>query len=379
MEKKLSVIVPAYNIEKFLPQCIDSILNQSMKEIELILVDDGSTDSSGAICDKYAGLDSRVKVFHQENQGPVEARRKGVMESTCEYVTFVDGDDFIAPVSYALAQESMNQGIDLIIFGLTRYYSEQYSFVKYNTFPEGVYTKPEIRKDIFPQMIWTESADWGIDPSLCNKVAKRSLLVSAYRIYSNSDIFMGEDASITYPMIGFADTLEIKNRSYYYHRQRGIAFVPSYIKDEAYFDKLYKFYCHMRSVFRGEESIIRQIEYSYINMASYRKWVYEGRKLQTFRLFPFDKVEKGARVALYGAGTVGQAYNEQLKRVDFCEVVLWVDKNYEEYSQLRVRPVEELLTVSYDKLVIAVADQTVRAAIADDLSSMGIVKTKIIL
>ena len=90
----LSVVVPVYNVENYLRQCIDSILNQTLQDIEVILVDDGSTDRSAAICDEYAGADSRVKVFHQKNTGLVGARKKGVELSCSTYITFVDSDDF---------------------------------------------------------------------------------------------------------------------------------------------------------------------------------------------------------------------------------------------------------------------------------------------
>lgn len=96
----LSIICPIYNEEKYLKQCIDSVLSQSLEDIELILVNDGSTDSSGDICDKYALIDSRIKVIHQTNQGVSVAREKGLMASEGEYIGFVDGDDYVAPEIY---------------------------------------------------------------------------------------------------------------------------------------------------------------------------------------------------------------------------------------------------------------------------------------
>lgn len=106
MENGISVIVPVYNVRQYLPQCIESIRRNTFREIELILVDDGSTDGSGDVCEAYAGADNRIRVFHQKNKGPIAARRKGVEASRYAYVTFADADDFIAPVSYALAGAS---------------------------------------------------------------------------------------------------------------------------------------------------------------------------------------------------------------------------------------------------------------------------------
>ncbi len=96
-EKKISVIIPVYNIEKFLNKCIESVLAQTYKNLEIILVDDGSTDSSGIICDNFASLDNRIKVLHKTNGGLSSARNSGIEIASGEYVAFIDGDDYIEP------------------------------------------------------------------------------------------------------------------------------------------------------------------------------------------------------------------------------------------------------------------------------------------
>ena len=92
---KVSVIVPVYNAEKYLQECVDSILRQTLTDLELILVDDGSTDSSPAICDRYAAQDLRVRVIHQANLGLSAVRNRGIEVAAGEWVAFVDSDDFI--------------------------------------------------------------------------------------------------------------------------------------------------------------------------------------------------------------------------------------------------------------------------------------------
>lgn len=99
---KISVIVPVYNAEKYLPRCIDSILTQCFTNIELLLIDDGSKDKSGDICDGYAEKDKRVIVFHKENGGVSSARNLGLDKATGDYVTFVDADDYLLPESLTL-------------------------------------------------------------------------------------------------------------------------------------------------------------------------------------------------------------------------------------------------------------------------------------
>lgn len=92
---EISVIVPVYNMEKYLKKCIESILKQSFQDIEVILVDDGSTDASGKICDDYANRDSRIIVMHKENGGPADARNHGIQISSSEYITYIDSDDYV--------------------------------------------------------------------------------------------------------------------------------------------------------------------------------------------------------------------------------------------------------------------------------------------
>jgi len=91
---KVSIIVPVYNTEKYLAQCIDSVISQTYKNWELIMIDDGSTDSSGIILDKYAGDDDRIKIIHKVNEGQFISRRKGILAASGDYILFLDSDDY---------------------------------------------------------------------------------------------------------------------------------------------------------------------------------------------------------------------------------------------------------------------------------------------
>ena len=115
---KISIIVPVYNIENYLPKCIESVLSQTYANWEAILVDDGSSDNSGTICDKYSNLDSRIKVIHKENEGVVSARIDGVKSSEGEFIYFLDGDDYIAPDALSLfATKQRECDADIVIGG----------------------------------------------------------------------------------------------------------------------------------------------------------------------------------------------------------------------------------------------------------------------
>lgn len=110
---KISIIVPVYNVEQYLPRCINSILNQSFADFELLLIDDGSKDKSGAICDEYADNDDRIRVFHKENGGVSSARNIGLENARGEWLSFIDGDDEITEGYFNIRQE--HEGVDVII------------------------------------------------------------------------------------------------------------------------------------------------------------------------------------------------------------------------------------------------------------------------
>lgn len=115
MSQTISVIIPVYNVAEYLPQCLDSVLSQDHRELEVILIDDGSTDDSGAICDAYAASDSRVKVIHQKNGGAAAAKNAGLRMATGTYLSFVDSDDYLEPDAYGYMLSAMEEsGADAI-------------------------------------------------------------------------------------------------------------------------------------------------------------------------------------------------------------------------------------------------------------------------
>lgn len=115
---RISVIIPVYNVEKYLRRCIDSVLSQTHTDFELLLVDDGSLDGSGAICDEYATVDSRVRVFHKQNGGASSARNIGIEKARGEFIYFIDADDIIYPQTLQILLQEINKGegdVDVIV------------------------------------------------------------------------------------------------------------------------------------------------------------------------------------------------------------------------------------------------------------------------
>ena len=144
---RLSVVVPVYNVEKYLNQCIDSILGQSFSDFELIIVNDGSTDDSGSICDQYAMADPRVRVIHTENRGVVTARRTGVNMARGEYTVFVDSDDWLDLDFYrCLIEGGEGMNADILISGNLK---RAAGCVKTTVFPSGYYDKKTLENTIY--------------------------------------------------------------------------------------------------------------------------------------------------------------------------------------------------------------------------------------
>ena len=199
-EELISVIVPIYMIEQYLGVCIESILNQTYTNLEIILVEDGSKDLCPEICDLYAKKDSRIKVIHKDNGGLVSARKAGIQIASGQYIGYVDGDDWIEKEFY----ESMYCAIkaseaDMVCAGYTReLFDKSEQFL--NICSSGVYHDENL-KHIYDSMI-SEGSFYrpGIYTYVWNKLFKRELL---YLVQMNVDnrISIGEDAAVTYPAL----------------------------------------------------------------------------------------------------------------------------------------------------------------------------------
>ncbi len=377
----LSVIVPVFNTEKYLEQCINSILNQTLQDIEVILVDDGSTDQSPFICDKYAEMDGRVKVLHQENKGPIQARKIGVELSNASYITFVDSDDFIEKEAYIYALDSIKREIDVICFGITRYYGTKETLkVEYLPFLEETYQRVDLEKEIIPKMIWREEEkNFGIDPSLCTKIIKKELLVKSYLLLQELNFHYGEDPAVIYPVISMSNSMEIKHYSYYYHRQKGSGEYATYIKDKDFLDKLYMVYYYLKNYFLDNRELVKQVEQFFMYSVNLKRREYGEYYQEITFLFPFDKIDKKQKIVLYGAGVMGKSYYYQLLKIPYCDLVLWVDKNYQKYKNYKVEPIEAIYNIQYDRVVIAINNMDVCKKVKNYLIEQGVEEYKIIL
>ena len=185
---KISVIVPVYNAEKYLHRCIDSILSQTFTDFELLLIDDGSKDGSGAICDEYAAKDNRVRVFHKENGGVSSARNLGLDNACGEWVTFVDADDYVLPSYLATYIEISTANVDMCVVGIIPDYSisSDYQITK---------TSVDYFGDVKGAMLLLN--DCQMIGSLCNKLFRTSIINSheirldkCYKFREDEDFFL---------------------------------------------------------------------------------------------------------------------------------------------------------------------------------------------
>lgn len=197
---KFSILVPVYNVERYLAECIDSILKQSFKDYEIVLVDDGSTDSSGAICEDYANAYSdKIKVIHKKNQGLISARRVGINEAKGEFCVFVDSDDFVEKdlletIEQYLCQEG---DIDIVMYTF-KYYKNGIKYPRsIEIANDGEIWDKERKKELYEKIAFSN-----IFNSIWTKAIRTSILKSDptdYTLYYGKN--MAEDLlQILYPL-----------------------------------------------------------------------------------------------------------------------------------------------------------------------------------
>ena len=216
----LSIVVPAYNVEDYLPQCVDSILRQTFTDFELLLVDDGSKDSTGKLCDEYAGKDRRIRVIHKENGGLVSARKAGLSEALGTYVAYVDGDDWIADcMMEKLCGQATDTGADIVISDFVAAGKTEEPLSQ--NMDGGYYDKEALKKKVYPEMLSRgEYFSFGFQPSLCSRLFRRELL-RKHQMRVDNSIRLGEDAACSYACLLEAESIYyLKEGFFYFYRMR---------------------------------------------------------------------------------------------------------------------------------------------------------------
>lgn len=214
----LSIIVPVYNAENYLNKCLDSLLAQDFSDCEIILVDDGSTDSSGIICDQYASANPVFRCIHKPNGGHSSARKCGYEASCGQYISFVDSDDWVAPDMYSImCQAIYDTGADIVLCDYTAVISDREEVCS-TPFSPGFYDKNRLEKEVYPFMIYSGIYfKYGISPNFWNKIFRRELL-KKHLFHVPNEVVVGEDALATYSCMLEASSVFFVNRALYYYR-----------------------------------------------------------------------------------------------------------------------------------------------------------------
>ena len=226
----LSIIVPVYNVKKYLRQCIESILNQQFQDFELVLVNDGSTDGSDIICKEYAEKSSKIKLIHKENGGLVSAWKRGCEESTADLIGLVDSDDNIQEDYFQNFMDAYSQTkADMVIGGLTKVYSdgrEETSHLK-EEFVNKIYKSEELC-DIKRTII---GGDKLFNNGRNVKIFKRALIIKNLHL-SNEDVRIGEDFCVTLYAVYDAKSIAFIDNYGYMYRQNATSMMNTFSKKE---------------------------------------------------------------------------------------------------------------------------------------------------
>lgn len=376
-EELISIIVPVYNAAPYLKTCLDSICRQTYEKLEVILVDDGSSDESGEICDAYEKKDSRFHAFHQENQGVLAARNRGIAEAAGSYISFVDSDDWITPELYScLYHEAKLQGADLV--DSTRYIFDEAAG---SCFAESERRSAdhceEYHKAGRAVGVVTEDVTW----SLCGKLFERELLLENYGKVDRRLTYY-EDAALVILCVIQARKCVLLDEPMYYYRQRSRSLCHSVVPN--WLEQVNIFYCNMEQHVAGcSEKWMERVRYCVADGAVRGVNGMMGLGLRSripLYIPPFPELDEDGRVVLYGAGKIGRSYHQMFQLVRPHQLVLWVDKQHERLRQegLGVEGIESLLKTEFDRLLIAVERRNSAMQIQEELEGYGIPAEKIL-
>ncbi len=376
----VSIIVPVYNVEQYLDRCIESILHQTYKNIEIILVDDGSTDNSGNICDKYATIDKRIKVIHKVNGGVVTARKAGLLVATGEYIGFVDSDDYIEATFYeTLLSELVNSNADFIHTGYIEEIDEKV-FVRLPS-NEGFFDNNlDNRVSFVRNSICGGEVILGMVPSTWSKLFNKIFIQKCFNQVPD-DVANGDDTiNLAISLIN-ANSFFIKRIALYHYCRRNNSYTD-YSKVEK-IEEVMRQYGVLKKLFIENKlsCLLEDLEEYYLRFnISMLKRFKKVSHLVSLYLFENIKKIRGKKIILYGAGKVGQDYYAQISKYADCNIIAWVDQNYQKY-EFDYRIVESTDVIGkycFDYIVVAVKAEQYKNEIKNMLVAQGI-DEKIIL
>ena len=377
-EERISIIVPIFNIEQYVGFCIESLIKQNYYNLEIILVDDGSTDRSPAICDLYAGKDRRIRVIHKTNGGLVSARKAGVELATGKYIGYVDGDDWVEPDFYeVLHRAAVKSKADIVCAGFSRdFFSQHVKCV--NSVLDGIYEGAGLETLHERMLTYDEQFTIGVTTYVWNKLFLADIARAAQKDVDER-ITIGEDAAVTYPAFLKASRVYVCDNSSYHYRQRE----GSMLKIQSGFNleiiKIKYMYQYLRAVFEKDvrhEMLVKQLDdftLGYFIMRS-------GGVIQPGDISAFGTNFEGKKVVIVLAGTFGQVMYNRFRKLGYCDIAGWYDQDYWEYRRccMNVDPLSEIVKAEFDYALSAKTNQEDIDRTKDELIKYGLDENKIL-
>lgn len=372
----ISVIVPIYKIERYLGFCVESLLHQTYKDIEIILVDDGSPDRCPEICDLYAEKDRRIRVIHKENGGLVSARKVGLEAAQGELIGYVDGDDWVEPDFYESLHRAIEETkVDAVCAGMSRDLFDT-SMAFQNAVPVALYEKSGC-EELFRQMIsFGRFYRPGILTYVWNKLFRREVLYDA-QIDVDDEISLGEDGAVSYPALLRCKNIYVMPNHSYHYRQREdsmLKAVVPFAEEAAKLRLLHQNLCRMAPEGEDPWALKRQIDDYVLSICIIRSG---GVAMDCL---PYGVDFRGMRVVVYSAGTFGQQVVSRIKESNYARLIGWIDPDYWEYRRccINVDPVESIVDMDYDYVLIATVDGEVAEKIRAKLATLGVATKKML-
>lgn len=373
---KISVIVPVYNVEQYLSRCLDSILAQTYKDIEILLIDDGSSDNSYEIISEYAQKDSRIKIFKCEHSGVATVRKNGIEWATGKYIGFVDSDDWIEPDMYSSLCDTMtNNCCDLVSSDVYVHGVNGNEWIDYDNYKEGLYTN--LCRDIYPTMIHDFSVGMkGMRCYLYSKLFRAEILKRSIKKI-DTRVFYCEDEMILYRYCLECQSIYIMREPFYHYIKRiGSAELKP---NENEPENMYRLFSNLKEAFEASPYRNVLMPQLYQNAVYLNNRVLRGLFGIDFRQknsWYFPEIDKlfDKRLVIYGAGACGKAlYKELWLHGHVGDIVAVVDKNHDkvkmhvgetasefiENLKYETQPVSAVNDIDYDYVVVAIYNKSV--------------------
>lgn len=264
---RLSVVVPVYNVELYLDQCIESIINQTYNNLEIILVDDGSLDNCPILCDEWKKKDSRIKVIHKKNAGLGMARNTGIENATGDYICFIDSDDFIEKNTFEKCIEKLQKfKYDVIFYGHDKH-DGFVSLKEYIPSPKKYeyFDNKSIVNELLPEMIidvpYSHKTNMILSACMC--LLKKSLIIdNDWRFVSERKI-ISEDIYSMFKLLRKANSICIINEVFYHYRINNSSLTRSFRIDR--FDQIKKLHIELMKLVNDENLLVERFDYLFLS------------------------------------------------------------------------------------------------------------------